>query len=276
MARRLRYRRRSTRASGGGAAWAAVFMIVVFAVVALMRQAQIGGIGVAAKSPLPTSTIETVSNTVRLGAQDYYAIQFGVYENSQAAQEKAQEYVERGAAGYIWQDGAKYRVLAAVYTSLDDAQTIKERLASQGIDTYIYTIHHNTLEMRVSASESQRALLSQAFAFIERAAREIGDISVSLDKQTMNAQEAEERMLLLRDEAQTYAQRAGTELGSDENGVIEGVKRLLGVISAQYENISAQNSREALAMTAKIKYNYLEVLWNVGNFIESVLALSAA
>ena len=29
-------------------------------------------------------------------------------------------------------------------------------------------------------------------------------------------------------------------------------------------------------MTAKIKYNYLEVLWNVGNFIESVLALSAA
>ena len=29
-------------------------------------------------------------------------------------------------------------------------------------------------------------------------------------------------------------------------------------------------------MTAKIKYNYLEVLWNVGNFVDSVLSLGTA
>ena len=277
MARKLRYRRRSARTSGGMAAGAAILMIGVFAAVALMQRAG-GFIGKVIKpqEPLPTSALEAVSDIVRLAAQDYYAIQFGVYENKQAAEEKALAYVERGAAGYIWQEEGKCRVLAAVYTSLGDAQTIKERLKSQGIDTYVLTIRQPALEMRVSASETQRALLGEIFAFLQRAVREIGDISMALDKQTMSAQEAGERMTSLCEEANAYSRRTGTELGDDSLGVIRGIRALLDTISEKCGDISAQNLQEELAMTAKIKYNYLEVLWNVGNFVDSVLSLGTA
>lgn len=227
------------------------------------------------KHPLPTSEIEPVSDIVRLEGRDYYAIQFGVYEKLQTAQEKALEYVERGAAGYIWMEDGKYRVLAAVYTSLSDAQTIKERLKSQGIDAYVYTIRQEALEMRVSASETQQELLVQMFAFLPRAVREIGDISLALDKQTMHFSEAAERMGSIAYEAKSYEQRAQSELGTDENGVIVGIKQLLALIAQKSEDFS-QNSQEDLYTTAKIKYNYLEVLWNVRRFVQGVLTLSDA
>lgn len=277
MARKLRYRKRSARTSGGVAAGAAIMMIGVFAAVALMQRAD-GFVGklIKPQEPLPTSALEAVSDIVRLDAQDYYAIQFGVYENKQAAAEKAQAYVERGAAGYIWQEEGQYRVLAAVYTSLGDAQTIKERLKSQGIDAYVFTIRQHALEMRVSASETQRALLGEIFTFLQRSVREISDISMALDKQTMSAQEAGERMTSLCEEANAYSRRADTALGEDSLGVIKGIRALLETIGEKCEDISAQNLQEELAMAAKIKYNYLEVLWNVGNFVDSVLSLGMA
>ena len=78
-------------------------------------------------TPAPTPVTRTFdesadSRQITVPATPWYAIQLGVFEAEESAGQQAEMYRSRGAAGYVWQDGERYRVLAAVYPSEEDAK----------------------------------------------------------------------------------------------------------------------------------------------------------
>lgn len=250
----------------------ATLMLMVFFLVAYMAQEGIlPKITFPKATPIPPSSITSVSDTITLPSRDYYAIQFGTFSTLEGAKAEASSYTDRGAAGYIWADG-NYRVLAAIYSSLDDAQTIKDRLASQDISSYIFTVHQSALELRIEASNEQKAALQNAIAFITRASDELGALSMALDKQTMTVQEATEHATLLYGQAKAILDEMSLTLGNDEGGIVVALRTLMNQMMGAFSNVFSANSQDTVEMTAKIKYTYLEVLFNINTFVTRISA----
>ena len=63
-------------------------------------------------------------------ARNFYAACLGKYENAATARIEAARLAERGAAGYIRQDGEKFCVLGAVYENQGDADSVCRRIES--------------------------------------------------------------------------------------------------------------------------------------------------
>ncbi|MBQ7455191.1 MAG: SPOR domain-containing protein, partial [Clostridia bacterium] len=64
----------------------------------------------ATAAPRETSAARRTQE-VTFSAHTLYALQLGAFTQQSAAQQLAQEYAARGAAGYVAQDGDAYRVL---------------------------------------------------------------------------------------------------------------------------------------------------------------------
>ena len=60
-----------------------------------------------------------------LPAGTWYTLQTGIYTDEAAARQKAEEFSNRGAPGFVLQDGDRYRVLIAAYATQDDADTVR-------------------------------------------------------------------------------------------------------------------------------------------------------
>ena len=122
-------------------------------------------------APAFDETAET--REITLEQEAWYAIQTGIFTSQSAAEEKAGLYAQRGAPGYVAQDGAKWRVFIACYGDKDDAAGVRERLsAGQDVETYLYTWVCPALTLRLSGMRGQidvaEAGLSQGLQQAER------------------------------------------------------------------------------------------------------------
>lgn len=115
--------------------WLSYLLLFLSAVVVISGVVSRGGDltiePAATATPIPTDAYfdETVEEReITLPSATWYALQLGAFESETAAQELGQQFVKRGAAGYVWHDG-RYRTLAAVYPSLEDAQAVREQLS---------------------------------------------------------------------------------------------------------------------------------------------------
>lgn len=237
-----------------------------------------------ASAPEPGGTTETpaqtpapdaqVSDTLSLPERAFYAIQLGAYSGLEAARAEARLYTGRGAAGYILED-EKFRVLAAVYTDPDDAETIRARLETQDIPAYVYTLHAQQVELRVTASPEQRAALFEAFAFVEEAMGEIDACSLALDRQEMTPQAVQDRMQSLYDHGETVRRTLREQVPQGADAVADALHALLEATQNAISAVKSQNSQDSIAMASQIKYNYLDVVCNYVRFNQTILAAMA-
>lgn len=221
----------------------------------------------------PTPTMgESGNQSIVIPAQDWYTIQLGVYENADAAALQAAQYVTRGAAGYVLEDD-RYRVLAAVYQTREDAETIKARLMEgQKIDTYIYRISAEEVELNVTAAAAQIVALRDGFAVVQDTLIEMGRLSAELDKQNMDGGS----VILGAQEARLRVQRAQKALedvlGTSGSEVVTGLAGLLRTASDGLEMICAQNAQESVHMTSKLKYHQIDLLWRYIQYVRQITA----
>ncbi len=221
----------------------------------------------------PTPQVgETGSQSIIIPAQDWHTIQLGVYENADAAALQAAQYVTRGAAGYVLADD-RYRVLAAVYNTREDAETIKARLKEgQNIDAYIYRLSTEEVELSVTAAAAQIQALRDGFAVVQDTLTEMGRLSAELDKQNLDGG----AVILGAQEAKLRVQRAQKTLedvlGSASSAVVTGLKELLNTANDGLEMICAQNAQESVNMTSKIKYHQIDLLWRYIQYVQQITA----
>ena len=116
-------------------------------------------------TPLPAPTATPVTATfdetvttreVALPQDVWYAIQTGVYSTREAAEGRVNAYADRGAPGYVAEDGGKWRVFIACYGSREDASAVRERLTTmQQVDTYLHEWQCPALTLRLSGMAGQ-------------------------------------------------------------------------------------------------------------------------
>lgn len=73
-----------------------------------------------------------------IDAEQYYALQTGMYSDLKTAEEYAKTVKSRGGAGYVYYDGV-YRVIASIYKTAVQARTVGEKMGQSGIDATVFS-----------------------------------------------------------------------------------------------------------------------------------------
>lgn len=150
-------------------------------------------------TPVTASFDETVeTREITLESQTWYAIQTGIYSTRAAAEEKVNLYAQRGAPGYVNQDGDKWRVYIACYGDKDDAAAVRERLStSQSVETYLHTWACPEITLRLTGMVGQMDVAEAGLMLMHQAANVLRDNAQKLDGGEMTAGEAQEAIAAL-------------------------------------------------------------------------------
>ncbi|MEG0766814.1 MAG: hypothetical protein RR482_03775 [Clostridia bacterium] len=229
-----------------------------------------------APTPHPDQTAqdmqEAQDSALVLQRQSWYAISFGVFGTRKDAEGAGANYVQRGAAGYVLEEDGFY-LLSSAYPLREEADAVREQLRTQHqIDSTIYPLAAEEVELRVTASPLQISALGQGFALLPEMIEELSRLSLALDRQTMDV--AAVTAAAGNNFARIAALRTtlSLSLGSSKSGIVTGLLSLLSESEKAMENISAQKGATVLELSAKIKYNHLDVLWKYVQYVRQMTA----
>lgn len=212
--------------------------------------------------PLNASFDETIASAeMELSPKHWYALQTGAFEVSESALEAAKVFEKRGAAGYIWHEG-RYRVLASVYPTMDEAQRVREQLQTRhSIDTYVYTIEMPALKLRVKGMQGQIDILQAAFAHADDLAVQLQRLSVELDRQEKSIAEVQKETEALGQQLRLVALRLKQRFA---HPLPKTVEILLGCFEDYSEYASSVGeSQSVFEAGIELKKQTFEVLWNL-------------
>ena len=212
--------------------------------------------------PMEESFDETpAQQEIVLSSSEWYALQLGAFENEAAAQELAEQYKLRGAAGYVWQDG-RFRVLAAVYPLKEDAQLVREQLAVRhDIETYLYQVKLPEIHVRLSGMQGQLDILQAALIHANDLVCELQQMSLELDRQEMNVEEALETLGTLEEQVSLVSLRLNQRFSAPRHALVERLDHCFTQYGSFVLALDARMSQAALA--AQIKHQTFTALENV-------------
>lgn len=215
-------------------------------------------------TPIPTDaafdeTVETREMT--LPSRTWYALQLGAFENEQSAAELAKTFEARGAAGYVWKD-TRYRALAALYPTQADIQQVRTQLSGKyGIDSYTYEVSLPTLTLRMTGMRGQLDILEAGFLHADDLVSQLQKLSILMDRQEVNAEEAIQQLGGLRSQMETVSLRLSQRFGSPRHGAVQGLIDLFDSFAVFTKGV--QTGASAVELATDIKYQALDTLYRL-------------
>ncbi|MCI5957339.1 MAG: SPOR domain-containing protein [Clostridiales bacterium] len=212
-------------------------------------------------TPIPTDAYfdETPQQReVTLPGSTWFALQLGAFESEKAASELAQQFMRRGAAGYVWRDG-RYRTLAAVYPSREDAQNVRRQLdMDHEVDSYLYQIDLPALHVRLSGMKGQLDILEAAFIHANDLIAGLQGVSLALDRQECGEEEARETLSGLKNQVEAVSLRLKQRFVQPRHATVEGLIDCFDGYAAFFQGLEPGES--SVALGARLKYETLACL----------------
>ena len=243
----------------------ALCALIVFGAVQLREKLGLP-LGFSLQSPVEKSTKLTPSPAesaldeceITLSGRSWYALQLGAFTQENAAYQLSQEFIPRGAAGYVCHQGSIYRVYAAAYPTRSEAQSVQTRLSEQGVSTYIQPCGEEALTLRAAGTRKQLAVVRDIFSYLDTLSQKFFTLSSRLDKNEITAAEA---FSALSSESSTCLALANTLSAAFDDHLppaAQVLSDLLTMISLECE--SAQNSQSAARAGAALKRSHFAVI----------------
>ena len=220
----------------------------------------------------PSEAKESVylTNEISLTGRAWYALQLGAFTQENAAWQLSQEFITRGAAGYVWRDENIYRVYAAAYPTRAEAQSVQTRLSDQGVTTYIQPLSEPEITLRAAGSEREVVAVREAISYLDALSTKLYTLSTALDAGDMDAASA---LSALESECMTcHALVEALEKAFDQTLPAE-ITPLKTLLEALYAEKSAfQNNMSAARVGAALKRCQLTATAGIGNFVAGLSA----
>lgn len=148
------------------------------------------------KEAKPAQTTDVPQKNARASAEisltgrTWYALQLGAFTQENAAWQLSQEFIPRGAAGYVCVQEGVFRVYAAAYPTRAEAQSVQTRLSDQGVTTYIQLLNEPAVTLRAAGTQKQVEAVSEALQYLNTLSTKFLSLSTALDRQEMDAASA--------------------------------------------------------------------------------------
>ncbi|MBQ7866214.1 MAG: SPOR domain-containing protein [Clostridia bacterium] len=206
-------------------------------------------------TPVASAYDETVeTREVTLPAESWYAIQTGIYSTAQAAQEKRDAYAQRGAPGYVNQDGEKWRVYIACYGDKDDAAAVRERLSvNQGVETYLHSWVCPEITLRLTGMVGQLDVVETGLTLMHQAANVLRDNAALLDSGERTLGEARSVVAALDESIRLWQDTAGDRFTRPYPELVEMEMQLAAGWKAKHAALQETESATALSAAMKLQ-----------------------
>ncbi len=203
-----------------------------------------------------TTEKNSVSAEVTLPAVTCYMLQMGVFSTEQNAATQAGLLKTMGGGGYVMQDGDRYRVLAAGYTTQESAEQVRDRLKAEGVDCMVYTLASAAATFRVTAPEDQLESVKNGFGALAQAQNSLSSTAMMFDASTGDLDEGKEACANI---ASTLKSGMQVLEGYRDSGS-EVLAKLLACYEAYEDELAALATSDAqtlVAFSTQIKYTQL-------------------
>ena len=218
-------------------------------------------------TPVPTQTpvplqeqFDETMETCRwsLPEVNWYALQLGAFDQAESAHALAEQFMGRGAAGYLWQDG-RWRVLAAVYANETDARNVRQQLSQQhGVDSYLYRISLPSIDVQISGMRGQIEILQAAFLHAADLITSLQEIGLKSDRSEMDRAELAAATASLQQQTELVRLRLYQRFPEPRNGTVTGLICLFEDYGAYAAALQADEAEVLLG--AKLKFQTIRSL----------------
>lgn len=224
----------------------------------------------AAPTAVPEKTQSHARETreLSLSAHSWYTLQLGAFTQENAARQLAQEFIARGAAGYVYHDGSAYRVLAAGYPTRAEAQSVQQRLNGQSVSTYIHPFSFSELALRAGGEKEQVQSLSETLSYLDSLDEKLYALSIALDAREMEDVAARAALRSEGSTCQALLRALSAAFGKDAPAGVQKVCDVLTLIAAESEALGNENS--AARTGAALKRCQLTVFFGLLDFTQSL------
>lgn len=229
-------------------------------------------VSTVAPPPLSEAFDETAdSRQVTVEESTWYALQLAAFESKEAAEELAQSYIARGAAGFVLHAENRYRVLASVYPDKEDARAVRDRLKqSHGIDSYIYEMTMPSLTLKISGMKGQVDIIDAALRFLSEGLYEIQKISVALDEKQANREDVANNIKNLSLRAGELKRLFETRFLGSKNEIALSIEKILGDYAMLNEAFSTEDSN-SVTLAAELKQLTLRMIASTIEAFEAIM-----
>lgn len=133
--------------------------------------------------------LTSVNENVELPAISCFALQMGAFSSEENASALSASLKERGAGGYVYNDGSMYRVLASGYSTEAEARAVKERLISEGSDCTVYDISAPAVTFSITAGKNEIQSIRESFYALYDAQTALCAACIEFDENSMSPSE---------------------------------------------------------------------------------------
>lgn len=210
-------------------------------------------------SPSASATADApVSKTISIDANTVYALQVGVFDQEQNAEDMAQSLRSKGGAGYIVKEGESYRVLISAYKTEAEAQNVKTRLVDeQKLDSKLYNIATEKVNIELSAPEEFLSQLEEAIQKSSETHDALLDLSLAYDKGEKTIDQVKDELKSLQENGKKIADAMGQ---IDQTGTVAAVSSIKTFYSRAESALGKLLDAETqVTMSSGIKSAYLDV-----------------
>ncbi len=133
--------------------------------------------------PTPSSAPAGESEELELPGIGIYMIQMGFYTDAEECTKAAEELKKLGAAGYIYNDGGKLRLIAAAFSDRASAQSVEKRLLDEGHDCMIFALERSGVGLMITASPEKLDSIRRLFSAASDAVSRLDRLAIEFDAQ---------------------------------------------------------------------------------------------
>lgn len=205
-----------------------------------------------------------LTEEITLPGHTWYALQLGAFTQENAAQQLSQEFVSRGAAGYVCREENVYRVYAAAYPTRAEAQSVQTRLSDQGVTTYIQALDEPELLLRAQGTEEQVRAVRECLTYLNALSGKFYSLSCALDTHEMDARSALEALLSEGVTCREMALALQRVFAQEEAPQVAPLQMLLQQVADTGESL--QNNTSAARIGAALKKCQLTVTAEMKSF----------
>lgn len=214
-----------------------------------------------------------VTQEIEIPAMTCYALQMGVYNEKNNAQNQANQLKQRGAAGYILEDGVQYRVLAAAYESQESLKSVREQLKTENLDSTSYVFSFTPTSLRVTATKEQLKSISDGIVALSDLQKNLGVTALSFDKEQKTVEEGKRAVSeMKRDLQQAYDVLCAQ--AKDESPILRAIKECFTSCLEEMNALSSDTSEDFVDFSSKMKHAHLHVIDCYGKMGRTIFAAS--
>lgn len=225
---------------------------------------------IPSEKPTPAPTVSPTGETceVKLPGIEIHMIEMGIYSDSAVCAARAEELRSMGAAGYVFNDGGSLRLIASAYSDKASAESVIERLRSEGYECSLHSVQTNGVELLITAQHERLLPIRTAFDTAYETVTALDELAIDFDKNQRTTEYGlgiinEINTNLLTSSSAIAAQSAQNPMLAVLSGYYSDLIRLA---EAARENVSSRTAFSSYlkAFRTEASLRYLLLLGEIG------------